>query len=443
LSYSGTIADDATDPDVGDTLSFSKLSGPAWLTVTSDGTLSGTPATADLGLGTWTVQVSDGNGGIDQATLNITIKAPQPEYFYANQDIPVQNRGITGSYPDTHYSDDNYEGITERESGGKKSKRHSYLEHKWIIPVTGGLQSYVFNIEAYHASNTERDDFELAYSTNDLDYVDMVTVTKMIDDNAVQTFALPESISGSIYIRVTDTDQSSGNRNRDTIYINHMYILGGDTPPPNSPPEKPSVPDPADGATGVETNPELSVYAYDPDGDDMDISFYLNNEEIGIVPDVTSGFTASFTLSGLDYNTSYSWYTTAYDGEYLNKSDTWTFTTGSETHPGGMYVWDIGWASAGKNLKSDVTIRWDSDGDGTPESSDEPVIGATVYYTLTHQQTGDSISYIETTDANGQVSIQWKKAPEGVYEGLVTDITHSIYTYTPEIDSDNPDYYTF
>jgi len=71
-AYSATLAGDATDPN-GDVLVYNKVGeDPAWLTVASDGTLSGTPGTGDLGQNTFTVQVSDGEV-VDTATLLITV----------------------------------------------------------------------------------------------------------------------------------------------------------------------------------------------------------------------------------------------------------------------------------------------------------------------------------------------------------------------------------
>ncbi|MCH7229124.1 putative Ig domain-containing protein, partial [Haloferula sp. A504] len=71
-AYSGTIAGTTFDDD-GDAPIYSKTGGPAWLSVAADGTLSGTPANADVGLNVFTVSVTDGNGGSDTATLNVTV----------------------------------------------------------------------------------------------------------------------------------------------------------------------------------------------------------------------------------------------------------------------------------------------------------------------------------------------------------------------------------
>ena len=63
----------ATDADAGDVLSFEKTSGPAWLTVSNDGQLGGTPISTDVGTGNFTVNVSDRSFATSTATLNITV----------------------------------------------------------------------------------------------------------------------------------------------------------------------------------------------------------------------------------------------------------------------------------------------------------------------------------------------------------------------------------
>jgi hypothetical protein len=71
-SYSATLADDASDANAN-LLAFAKLSGPAWLNVASDGSLSGTPSNSDVGPNSFTVSVSDGIAAPVEATLNITV----------------------------------------------------------------------------------------------------------------------------------------------------------------------------------------------------------------------------------------------------------------------------------------------------------------------------------------------------------------------------------
>ena len=70
--YSGTLANDASDSN-NDVLTFLKVSGPSWLDIATNGTLSGTPTNSDVGANTFTVSVADGIAPAVQATLNITV----------------------------------------------------------------------------------------------------------------------------------------------------------------------------------------------------------------------------------------------------------------------------------------------------------------------------------------------------------------------------------
>ncbi len=77
-NYSGTIATNASDPNPGDTLTFAKVSGPAWLNVATNGTLSGTPLPTDLGTNTFVVTVTDPASLFDTATMNISVTTAPP-----------------------------------------------------------------------------------------------------------------------------------------------------------------------------------------------------------------------------------------------------------------------------------------------------------------------------------------------------------------------------
>ena len=71
-AYSSTLSNNVTDVN-GGTMTFTKVSGPTWLSVATNGNLSGTPINSNVGLNTFTVSVTDGNTAPVQATVNITV----------------------------------------------------------------------------------------------------------------------------------------------------------------------------------------------------------------------------------------------------------------------------------------------------------------------------------------------------------------------------------
>jgi hypothetical protein len=78
-AYAGeSLAPRADDPNLadGDTLTFMKISGPSWLSIATDGALSGTPSTADLGLNVFSVRVTDAAGLMTDGTLQIPVAGP-------------------------------------------------------------------------------------------------------------------------------------------------------------------------------------------------------------------------------------------------------------------------------------------------------------------------------------------------------------------------------
>ncbi|MEK7951417.1 LamG-like jellyroll fold domain-containing protein [Luteolibacter soli] len=83
VAYSGSIASDATDPNAGDTLTFSKTSGPAWLSVASNGALTGTPPNGTSGTNAFVVRVTDQANLFTEATLNITVGGTLPSGWTA------------------------------------------------------------------------------------------------------------------------------------------------------------------------------------------------------------------------------------------------------------------------------------------------------------------------------------------------------------------------
>lgn len=87
VAISGSIAGLAADPE-SDEMTFSKVSGPGWLDVSSSGTYEGTPGAANVGTNTFTVQV-EALGGIDTAILSITVNPIVKYTAVANGTVSV------------------------------------------------------------------------------------------------------------------------------------------------------------------------------------------------------------------------------------------------------------------------------------------------------------------------------------------------------------------
>lgn len=85
--YAETIGDKIADANLGDILTITKLDGPAWLTVGTDGALSGNATAADAGHNRFTVQVSDGDINTT-TTLNLIVvdpaATPAPDNFFGH-----------------------------------------------------------------------------------------------------------------------------------------------------------------------------------------------------------------------------------------------------------------------------------------------------------------------------------------------------------------------
>ena len=94
VAYSGSIAGDVNDPNAGDVLSFSKITGPAWLVLAGDGTLSGTPPAGNAGVNAFTVRATDPGGLFAEATMNITVTGTMPAGWTT---ADIGSTGLAGS----------------------------------------------------------------------------------------------------------------------------------------------------------------------------------------------------------------------------------------------------------------------------------------------------------------------------------------------------------
>jgi hypothetical protein len=165
------------------------------------------------------------NGGGDSAYSNVASATTLPfsaTFVRANGSIAVAGK-VTGTHTATFANDGAYHAITEKVSGGNSSTRYSFLEHKWTFSVPAGATKS-FHIEGHHTSSPDGDDFVFAYSTDGVNYTNLLTVIKTADDLNYQQASLPAGVTGTVYIRVRDTKQSPGSTFKDTVRVDDMYI---------------------------------------------------------------------------------------------------------------------------------------------------------------------------------------------------------------------------
>ena len=149
-----------------------------------------------------------------------TESTPTSQDVVASAEIPGSG-SVNGTYEATWTSEGIMESITERLSGGRRPSRYSYLLHTWIFEVPPGITTLSL-IEASDQS-LDGDEFVFSYS---------------LDGNAFfDISSFPTDATGTVYIRVEDTDRTPGSQDLDTVSIDYIAITSEQMagPPPTAP----------------------------------------------------------------------------------------------------------------------------------------------------------------------------------------------------------------
>ena len=365
-----------------------------------------------------TFTISDGNL-TDVTAITITITGPvQQQTAVATGETAVSGT-IQNDYNATNATDDSYQILSEIESGGKPSNRHTYLEHIWSFDITGNTLE--LHAEAFHSANGEGDDFILSGSFDGQNYTDLITVTKTADDNNIQSAGIDGEATGTYFVKVVDADQSRGNRNIDTFSMDYLAISYFQGDAPNQAPTWTNVP--GNQSVNEEVEVSFGVTGTDPEGDNLTITF---DQEA--IPD---GFT--FTDNG-DGTADFAW--TPAQGDEGDYTATFTLSDGELTDvatvpiqvtvPGQdpiMFVDDITLTPAIKRDKTraiGVVTIFDTDSN--------PVENALVSITWSGLRSGDDEG---VTDNQGQIEFATTdvRRANGYFILTVNDVVLNGWTY--------------
>jgi len=159
----------------------------------------------------------------------------------------------------------------------------------------------------------------------------------------------------------------------------------------NDPPYAPSTPDPANGATGVAINTNLSWTGGDPDGDDTTYDVYFGTSSPPPLVALTYNDTEYDPPGTLQFNTTYYWKIVAWDEYGLNASGpVWTFTTQANLLP--YEPSNPEPEDGANNVPVDAILKWNG---SDPNPGD--TLKYDVYFGVTNPPTKKSSNQTETS----------------------------------------------
>lgn len=192
------------------------------------------------------------------APSNIAAAAPLL-YAYAQSETLVSG-SLSASFQNTFDADSANEVLTEKLIGSKSSKT-SALEHRWTFTVTPG-RSHDFAVRAVQSATSDNESFRFAWSTDNLNYSDMLSMSASTDGSGYRYGTLPSALQGTVYVRLTDTDRTIGKTGLDSLSVDHL-LISTDVTPVTSPPAAPVLHTALAGDTTVALNWEASDGATD------------------------------------------------------------------------------------------------------------------------------------------------------------------------------------
>ncbi len=231
-SFSTSLSTFVTDP--ADVLVFSKMGGPAWLSVSPEGELSGNPVLANLGPQSVAVSVVDGAGNrIDgQFLFEVTAPVDVAGFVTPITDAFTFHQGgrvESGDASNASSSDDSYLVLSE-----SLWSMMAQLGYSWSLPAPRHRLA-TLRVEAHRPVNSDGEDFQFGVSTDGGQtflYPSELLVTKAADDDVAQTFTFVTGDSGSVIVRVMDTYTGDFFGIQDKLYIDLIEIefAGNSTP---------------------------------------------------------------------------------------------------------------------------------------------------------------------------------------------------------------------
>ena len=176
------------------------------------------------GATTYSYRVKARNSAGDSAWSNsaeATTDTPPPyQTILASGETTVAGTIVSGNYTRTFDLDGSFEQIRERESGGKRNRRYSYMDHRWTLSSPSGAAS--LSVTGYSGNSSDGDQFQLAYSTGG-GFTTFCTLAVGASSTCSASFELGSA--STVTVQVVDTNQARGARALDSVYIDQIQLF--------------------------------------------------------------------------------------------------------------------------------------------------------------------------------------------------------------------------
>jgi len=167
--------------------------------------------------------VTDNSGATDFVQMMIVVTAGNARSPASSDASTPSGIVSSGTYVTTQTQNDVAEVLAELRTAGTTATRTTRLEHTWLLDVL--LGSYqIFYLDAWHSPNSEGDDFAFGYSRDNVNWTNMLTVTKTADNDTLQSYTFPEDVTGPLWIGVRDLDRKAGHGQIDTVSIDELFV---------------------------------------------------------------------------------------------------------------------------------------------------------------------------------------------------------------------------
>ena len=323
-----------------------------------------------------------------------TTDAPPPyQTILVSSESTLAGTIVAGNYTRTFDLDGSLEQIRERESGGKRNRRYSYMDHQWSLSSPSGAAS--LSVTGYSGNSSDGDRFELAYSTGG-GFTTFCTLEVGASSTCSTGFDMPTA--GTVTVRVSDTNQARGARALDSVFIDQIQLFVESNTGPVTLPVAPS------GLSGDASSPGVIALSW-TDNADNETSYTVQRSDDG------NGWStlASLGTNAQSYNdssvaslTTYFYRVLAGNSAGDSASNTLQITSAEQVTQA------ISLSASGYKTKGwqNVDANWDAGG--------API---TLYRNSTVVYSGSGSAYTDSRISKGGAGYDYQACPQGDARG--------------------------